>query len=153
MTLKEYYERYGKRITQPSERLFVEEFLFPLLGENIGDVEPQHPFLDRTGRRRLIDFVCKGSGRPLALEVNGETYHGEGIIPGEAFDDNLFRQNEILHAGYHLVRYSYSQLQHSQWRPLVMDTLREAIALSSLESAFNLCAFAKRNPTRGSGRA
>ena len=129
MTLGEYYERYGNRITQESERLFVDEFLYPLLGEKIGAVEPQYPFLDRTGRARRIDFVCKGSKRPLALEVNGETYHAEGIIPDEMFDDNLFRQNEILRMGYHLVRYSYSQLKEPRWRPLVMESLRDAIAL------------------------
>jgi len=35
----------------------------------------------------------------LAIEVNGETYHAEGIVPNEVFDDNLFRQNEILQDG------------------------------------------------------
>ncbi len=131
MTLLEYYERYGSRITQESERLFVDEFLYPLLGEEIGAVEPQYPFLDRTGRARRIDFVCKGAERSLALEVNGETYHAEGVIPNEMFDDNLFRQNEILQAGYHLVRYSYSQLKDPHWRPLIMESLRDAIALAA----------------------
>lgn len=133
MTVRDYYDRYGSRITQESERLFVEEFLYPLLGEKLTAIEPQFPFLDRTGRARRIDFVCRGSKRPLALEVNGETYHAEGIIPNEMFDDNLFRQNEILHAGYHLVRYSYSQLKDPRWRPLIMESLRDAIALAAPE--------------------
>lgn len=42
-------------------------------------------------------------GRKIALEVNGETYHAEGIIPDENFDDNLNRQNEILNAGWFLL--------------------------------------------------
>ena len=33
MTLHEYYEQCGNRITQESERLFVDEFLYPILGE------------------------------------------------------------------------------------------------------------------------
>jgi hypothetical protein len=41
------------------------------------------------------------------------------------FDDNLFRQNEILRKGYRLVRFSYSQLQARHWRNIVMDTLRD----------------------------
>jgi superfamily II DNA or RNA helicase len=131
--LHEYYERFGARITQDSERLFVDEFLYPLLGEKIGAIEPQYPFLDRTGRARRIDFVCRGSKHALALEVNGETYHAEGIIPNEMFDDNLFRQNEILYAGYHLVRYSYSQLKDPRWRPLIADSVRDAIALAAPE--------------------
>lgn len=140
MDLKDYYARNGSRITQDSERLFVDEFLYPLLGEKIAAIEPQFPFLDRTGRARRIDFVCRGSKRALALEVNGETYHAEGIIPNEMFDDNLFRQNEILHAGYALVRYSYSQLKDPRWRPLIMESVRDAIALAAPEllSAYTL---------------
>lgn len=133
MTLKEYYKQYGDRITQDSERLFVDEFLYPLLGEKIEAIEPQCRFLDRTGRARRIDFVCKGTRHHLALEVNGETYHAEGIIPNETFDDNLFRQNEILRAGYQLLRYSYSQLQDPGWRALISASLRDAIAAAAPE--------------------
>jgi superfamily II DNA or RNA helicase len=128
MNLEEYYQKYGERITQDSERLFVDDFLYPLIGDRIGEVIPQYPFLDRTGRSRRIDFACIGSRGRLALEVNGETYHAEGIIPNEMFDDNLFRQNEILRSGYRLVRFSYSQLKDPKWRPLIMETLRDAIS-------------------------
>jgi hypothetical protein len=133
MNLEEYYAEHGTKITQESERLFVDEFLYPLVGEKIGAILPQHSFLDRTGRARRIDFVCLGSKRPLALEVNGETYHAEGIIPNEMFDDNLFRQNEILRAGYDLVRYSYSQLKDPRWRPLIIESVRDAIAAAAPE--------------------
>ena len=60
--------------------------------------------------------------------MNGETYHAEGIIPNEIFDDNLFRQNEILRAGYRLVRYSYSQLKDQKWRPIITESVREIIS-------------------------
>lgn len=124
MTLQEYYEQYGSKVTQESERLFVDEFLYPMIGQKIERIIPQHPFLDRTGRSRRIDFAYHGEKARIALEVNGETYHAEGIIPNEMFDDNLFRQNEILRLGYVLARFSYSQLQSPQWRPLVLETLR-----------------------------
>jgi superfamily II DNA or RNA helicase len=127
MTLEEYYQIHGSKITQDSERLFVDEFLYPLVGAGIASITPQHAFLDSTGRSRRIDFACSGSKAPLALEVNGETYHAEGIIPNEMFDDNLFRQNEILRAGYRLVRFSYSQLKDPRWRPVVMASLRDVI--------------------------
>lgn len=128
MNLEEYYTEYGSRITQESERLFIEEFLYPLLGSKIERIIPQYVILDRTGRSRRIDFAYHGPRAKLALEVNGETYHAEGIIPNEMFDDNLFRQNEILRLGYHLVRFSYSQLQAPNWRALVADTLRDSFA-------------------------
>lgn len=122
--LGEYLDIYKNKITQESERLFVREFLFPLLGcKNIKYVVPQYPFIDSEGRTRRIDFgLCYNSKR-IALEVNGETYHAEGIIPNEMFDDNLNRQNEILNAGWFLLRYSYSQLQSPEWRQRVSDSL------------------------------
>lgn len=128
MTLTEYYAKWGSRISQDSERLFVDDFLFPIVGPKIGEIEPQYVFIDRTGKARRIDFAHHGNGVKIALEVNGETYHAEGIIPNEMFDDNLFRQNEILRKGYGLIRFSYSHLQSPAWRQLVMDSLRDFIA-------------------------
>ncbi|PST83187.1 hypothetical protein C7T94_11345 [Pedobacter yulinensis] len=128
VSLQEYLEFYKNRITQDSERLFVSDFLFPLLGEeNIKYVVPQYPFLDSEGRTRRIDFVLWKGDKKLALEVNGETYHAEGVIAREMYDDNLNRQNEILSAGYFLLRFSYSQLQHPLWRKQVSDSIRRLI--------------------------
>ena len=125
MNLEEYYDKYGSRITQASERLFIEEFIYPMIGSKLEAIEPQYPFIDRTGRTRRIDFAYHGPKAAIALEVNGESYHAEGIIPNELFDDNLFRQNEILRRGYVLMRFSYSQLQSPRWRPVILETLRD----------------------------
>lgn len=124
VTLEHYLEVYKSRITQESELLFVRDFLYPILGkEKIKFVIPQYPFIDSEGRSRRIDFGIIFNNKRIALEVNGETYHAEGIIPNEMFDDNLNRQNEILNAGWYLLRYSYSQLQHPEWRSRVSDSL------------------------------
>jgi superfamily II DNA or RNA helicase len=125
MTIEEYYQQHGGKITQDSERLFLDEFLYPLVGSKIEGILPQYPFIDRTGRTRRIDFAYHGAKAHIALEVNGESYHAEGIITNEVFDDNLFRQNEILRSGYVLMRFSYSQLQSPQWRPIILETLRD----------------------------
>jgi len=124
VSLNEYLETYKSRITQESETLFVQDFLYPLFGEkHIKNIVPQYPFIDSEGRARRIDFGIVYDGRKIALEVNGETYHAEGIIPNENFDDNLNRQNEILNAGWFLLRFSYSQLQSPQWRKKVANDL------------------------------
>ncbi|MBB5341993.1 DEAD/DEAH box helicase [Tunturiibacter gelidoferens] len=133
MTLDEFYELHGSKITQDSERLFINDFLFPLLGANIQYIVPQYPFLDRSGKLRRMDFAYHGLQNKLALEVNGETYHAEGIIPGAMFDDNLFRQNEILRLGYSLLRFSYSQLQSPQWRDQVQGSIRDLFAVAAPE--------------------
>ena len=127
--LSEYLKTYGNRISQDSEKLFLTEFLYPLLGKRgIKYVVPQYPFIDSEGRSRRIDFALIKDSVRIALEVNGETYHAEGIIPGDVFDDNLQRQNEILNAGWILQRFSFNQLQESTWRKRVMDTLHRVIS-------------------------
>lgn len=124
VSLQEYLDIYKSRIIQESEILFVRDFLYPILGaEKIKYVIPQYPFIDSEGRSRRIDFGIVFGNKKIALEVNGETYHAEGIIPNEMFDDNLNRQNEILNAGWFLLRYSYSQLQHPVWRTRVSESL------------------------------
>ena len=143
MTLQEYYDRYGSRITQDSETLFVNEFLYELLGGKIRHIEPQRQFIDRSGRCRRIDFAYHGPQSKIALEVNGESYHAEGIIPNEMFDDNLFRQNEILRLGYRLARYSYNQLLSPTWRAIVLESLRDLFS----DTAPELLADYSLNPT------
>ena len=124
VSLEEYLDTYKTRITQESEQLFVRDFLYPLLGrKNIKYAIPQYPFIDSEGRSRRIDFGLIYNNNKIALEVDGETYHAEGIIPNEMFDDNLNRQNEILNAGWFLLRYSYSQLQSPEWRVRVSNSL------------------------------
>lgn len=124
ISLEEYLEAYGSAITQDSERLFLSDFLYPLLGqENIKYVIPQYPFIDSEGRTRRIDFAFIKDNCRIALEVNGETYHAEGIIPNEVFDDNLQRQNEILTAGWALLRFSYNQLQQESYRERICHQL------------------------------
>lgn len=124
VSVEEYMETYKTRITQESEALFVRDFLFPILGtKKMKYVVPQYPFLDSSGRSRRIDFGVLYNSKKLALEVNGESYHAEGIIPGEQFDDNLNRQNEILSAGWFLLRFSYNQLKDSKWRQKVSHDL------------------------------
>lgn len=122
-SLGEYLEAYKTKILQDSERIFVSEFLYPILNKKIRYVIPQYPFIDSEGRSRRIDFGLVYNNKKVALEVNGETYHAEGIIPGEQFDDNLNRQNEILSAGWKLLRFSYNQLKDPIWRTKVSHDL------------------------------
>lgn len=122
----EFLEIYKNRIIPESEKLFVKEFLFPILGnEKMTLVIPQYPFIDSEGHSRQIDFgIITDEGNKIAFEVNGETYHAEGIIPSVQFDDNLFRQNEILFHGWTLRRYSYNQLKDPMWRERIFAEIK-----------------------------
>ena len=126
MSLDEYMSANESKMLQDSEKLFVQEFLFPLLGEEkIGLVVPQYSFIDSEGGHREIDFaLITENGTKFAFEIDGESYHKEGMISSEAFDDSLFRQNEILFHDWILRRYSYSQLRSESWRPRVMAEIK-----------------------------
>jgi hypothetical protein len=101
ISLEEYLAAYKNCITQESEELFVRDFLYPLFGErHIKYVVPQYPFIDSEGQARRIDFGILYDGQKIAMEVNGETYHAEDIVPNENFDDNLNCQNEILNVDF-----------------------------------------------------
>lgn len=126
ITCVEYLKIYENEIVPDSEKIFVRDFLFSILGEDkMPLVIPQFPFIDSEGKARRIDFgIVTSEGHKIAFEINGETYHSEGIIPSAQFDDNLFRQNEILFHGWILRRYSYNQLLDPVWRVRVTNEIR-----------------------------
>ena len=146
MSLDEYMSANERKILQESEKLFVQDFLFPLLGEErIGLVIPQYSFIDSEGGHREIDFaLITENGAKFAFEIDGESYHKEGLISSEAFDDSLFRQNEILFHDWILRRYSYSQLRSDSWRPRVMAEIKLTFKKYAKELLQNECI--KPNP-------
>jgi superfamily II DNA or RNA helicase len=143
ITVEDYFAEYQNQIREDSERLFVEEFLFNILNnEALKSVIPQYPFIDSEGHCRHIDFATVGADYKIAFEVNGETYHGEGIIPADRFDDNLFRQNEILFHGWTLIRFSYNQLKAPEWRSRITNSMTKLIR----ETAPHLLAVSEIKP-------
>ena len=65
VSLEEYLTEYSSAIIQNSERLFLSDFLYPLLGpKNIKYVVPQYPFIDSEGRTRRIDWNYTFRGYP-----------------------------------------------------------------------------------------
>lgn len=125
ITVKDYLDTYSNRIIPDSEKLFVSDFLFPIIGEEkMKYVIPQYPFIDSEGHRRQIDFALVYNDYKVAFEIDGETYHSEGMITSAQFDDNLFRQNEILFHGWTLRRYSYNQLLDPMWRERVSAEIK-----------------------------
>ncbi|AXX90373.1 hypothetical protein CKA55_12925 [Arcobacter suis] len=128
VTLDEYLDYYKHQITQESEKLFISDFIYPLLGETfIKYLVPQYPFIDSEGKSRRLDFGLIYNNTKLAFEIDGETYHAEGAITSDMFDDSLFRQNEILSAGWKLLRFSFTQLQSDLWRKKVLDSIKYLI--------------------------
>ncbi|PTK99734.1 hypothetical protein BUZ31_06725, partial [Staphylococcus haemolyticus] len=125
--LEEYYIKNA--INYQSEKLFVEEFILPIIGmEKLHYLKAQEPFIDQSGKQRKIDFAFHDDGlNKMAFEIDGESYHAEGAITSEEFDDSLFRQNELINNNWHVLRFSYTQLQDPKKRTYVFETLKFAI--------------------------
>lgn len=125
--LQNYYNKNG--INQQSEKLFVEEFIIPIIGKDkLCYLKAQEPFIDQSGKQRRIDFAFHDEGlNKIAFEIDGESYHAEGAITSEEFDDSLFRQNELVINNWHVLRFSYTQLQDPIKRVYVFETIKFSI--------------------------
>ncbi|MCE4990692.1 DEAD/DEAH box helicase family protein [Staphylococcus hominis] len=125
--IQNYFDRNG--INQQSEKLFVEEFIIPIIGiEKLCYLKAQEPFIDQSGKQRRIDFAFHDEGLDkIAFEIDGESYHAEGAITSKEFDDSLFRQNELVNNNWHVLRFSYTQLQDPIKREYVFETIKCAI--------------------------
>lgn len=88
------------------EARFVREVLAQIPELDPEDVEPQHPFRDRSGRARRIDFMILSpqKGYALAIELDGYAK----ILSGySAWDDLFVRQNALLESlGCLLLRFA-----------------------------------------------
>lgn len=88
-------------------------------------VFPQYEFKESTGRIRRIDFAVVTEKTRLAIELDGFTYHAEGQVSRQAFSDGLQRQNELVLAGWRVIRFSWDQFQSAPAD--CRDTLRRAV--------------------------
>lgn len=125
VTVEEYLEGYKTQVHMESERMFIRDFLSQLITEEaLTKVEPQYPFIDSEGHHRQIDFAVVDENGKIAFEIDGESYHAEGALSMEDFDDSLYRQNEILVHDWKMFRISYNQLNDASWRKRMMEYLK-----------------------------
>ena len=125
ISVEDYLDYHKNKILQDSEKLFVEEFMYPILGkENLKYLQPQYTFVDSSGSAKKIDFALKDENAKLAFEIDGESYHAEGAVTSQQFDAGLERQNEILLANWKLLRFSYSQLRDGSKSKDIKDSIK-----------------------------
>lgn len=88
-------------------------------------IHPQYEFTDTQGRHRYIDFAIVTQHSKIAIEFDGYAYHAEGAIPRDRFDDQLERQNDLINAGWRVLRFSRDLVRREPER--CRDTLRRAL--------------------------
>lgn len=100
-------DAYALAADSPLEEAFVWKILTPAaLPGIIGHVMPQHQVLCGT-RAYRIDYVLVGRYR-IAVELDGYAYHGAL----DAFTADRLRQNDLVIAGYSILRFTHDAIHH-----------------------------------------
>lgn len=95
--------------SQP-EDMFVELFTQVFGLEKTQLLVPEHPVADIYGNQRFIDFALKSAGRLIAFEVDGPAHYGPPDFSLDKFEDDLLRQNSLIHQGWQVFRWSDREL-------------------------------------------
>src|ERR1700731_3645154 len=71
---------------------------------------PQFPIEDIYGNGRFIDYALRTLDEHVAFEIDGLTRPHPDAIAIEKFEDNLLRQNSLVHQGWRVFRWTDREL-------------------------------------------
>src|SRR5439155_14259921 len=77
---------------------------------------PQYPVFDVYENSRAIDFPLRARGEKIAFEIDGLPWHVPDVIPAEKYEDDLLRQNSLVHQGWRVFRWTDRQVAHEAER-------------------------------------
>jgi hypothetical protein len=95
--------------TQPEDD-FVALFAHVFGFEKTQRLATEYPVADIYDTTRYIDFALKSAGRMIAFEIDGPTHYCPPDFDLAKFEDDLLRQNSLVHAGWLVFRWSHRQL-------------------------------------------
>jgi superfamily II DNA or RNA helicase len=95
---------------------------------------PGYPVDDIYGGSRFLDYALRSPVGNVAIEIDGTTWHVPEAIPVTKYEDDLLRQNSLVHQGWRVFRWTDRQLQQEPER------VKEELALF-LEGIPGLLAF------------
>ncbi len=117
--------------SKPEER-FVELFQDVFGPAAAAKLESQVAFEDIAGNARYIDFALASILDRYAIEIDGETFHHPAALTSEAYEDQLLRQNSLIHLGWRVLRWTDRQLAEkpSSVREQIAVLLDQAVRLT-----------------------
>src|SRR5256714_21317 len=101
-------EREG--IASTPEDVFVELFAQVFGLEKVQLLAHEFPVEDIYGGGRSIDYALRSADEKIAFEIDGLTWHLPGAIPVAKFEDDLLRQNSLIHQGWRVFRWTDREL-------------------------------------------
>jgi superfamily II DNA or RNA helicase len=102
---------------------------FPVLFAQVVGIEkarllsPGYPILDIDGRSRFIDYALRTTEEKVAFEIDGGVWHAPEAIPISKFEDDLLRQNSLIHEGWRVFRWTDRQIMQEP------ELVKEQLAL------------------------
>jgi hypothetical protein len=95
----------GATSTAP-EDLFTELFTQVFGPEKARFLAPQHPVTDIYGVSRFGDLALRTRGEKVAFEIDGLPWHVPEVVPALKYEDDLLRQNSLVHQGCPVFRWT-----------------------------------------------
>ena len=92
------------------EDLFAELFTEVFGIENARLLTPQFPVEDIFQRGRFIDFALRTIDERVAFEIDGLTWHVPDAERIAGYEDQLLRQNSLVHQGWRVFRWTDRQI-------------------------------------------
>lgn len=125
--------------TQPEEQ-FVKLFAEVCGIDKVALLVPQFPVTDIYGNSRFIDFAIRTAFFRVAFEIDGLTWHHPAAITIDKFEDDLLRQNSLIHDRWKVFRWTDRQIVEDQ------ETVREQLTtfLASVPGLLGLSDFLPR---------
>jgi superfamily II DNA or RNA helicase len=105
----------GATSTAP-EDLFTELFTQVFGPEKALFLVPQHPVNDIYGSSRFVDLALRARGEKIAFEIDGLPWHVPEVVPAQKYEDDLLRQNSLVHQGWRVFRWTDRQVAHEPER-------------------------------------
>jgi superfamily II DNA or RNA helicase len=97
-------------ISTTPEDLFAELFTQVFGLENARLLTPQFPVEDIYGSGRFIDFALRTLEEKVAFEIDGLTWHVPDVQAIGKYEDDLLRQNSLIHQGWRVFRWTDRQI-------------------------------------------
>jgi superfamily II DNA or RNA helicase len=116
------------------EDAFVELFAQVFGLEKVQLLVHEYAIEDIYGAGRSIDYALRSIDEKIAFEIDGLTWHHPGAISVDKFEDDLLRQNSLIHQGWRVFRWTDRELLQEPER------VKEQLALF-LESIPGLLSF------------
>ena len=88
------------------EDIFVELFAQVFGIERVQMLVHEYPVEDIYGGGRYVDYALQTADVKIAFEIDGLAWHLPNAVPVEKFEDDLLRQNSLVHQGWRVFRWT-----------------------------------------------